>query len=124
MPKNFVRKTFDRWLANRYTRFHYPPRLVLQRKEYFELQFSGITPGIQCSVSKRGVAGKRHDLSHGRGITSLGHVREIQSTRSKREGATTMPIATAIERGSFVYVYDEKGRQILTITAGISPQMA
>jgi hypothetical protein len=33
-----------------------------------------------------------------------------------------MPIATAVERGSFVYVYDEKGRQILTITAGNKPE--
>ena len=33
-----------------------------------------------------------------------------------------MPIATAIKRGSFVYVYDEKGRQILTISAGNKPE--
>jgi hypothetical protein len=33
-----------------------------------------------------------------------------------------MPIATAIKRGSFVYVYDEKGRQILTISAGSKPE--
>lgn len=54
MPKNFVRKTFDRWLAHSYTRFHYPPRLVLQRKESFVLQFTGITPALDCYVSKRG----------------------------------------------------------------------
>jgi hypothetical protein len=33
-----------------------------------------------------------------------------------------MPIATAIKRGSFVYVYDEKDRQILTISAGNKPE--
>jgi hypothetical protein len=33
-----------------------------------------------------------------------------------------MPIATAVKRGSFVYVYDEKGRQILSISAGNKPE--
>jgi hypothetical protein len=33
-----------------------------------------------------------------------------------------MAIATAIKRGSSVYVYDEKGRQILTISAGNKPE--
>ncbi|HEX9871590.1 MAG TPA: hypothetical protein VGC99_23910 [Candidatus Tectomicrobia bacterium] len=33
-----------------------------------------------------------------------------------------MAIATAIKRGSSVYVYDEKGRQILTLTAGPKPE--
>jgi hypothetical protein len=33
-----------------------------------------------------------------------------------------MPITTAVKRGSFVYVYDEKGRQILTISAGTKPE--
>jgi hypothetical protein len=32
-----------------------------------------------------------------------------------------MAIATAVERGAFVYVYDEKGRQILTISTGNKP---
>jgi hypothetical protein len=34
-----------------------------------------------------------------------------------------MPIATAVKRGSFVYVYDEKGRQILSISAGNKPEV-
>jgi hypothetical protein len=55
MPKNVVRKTFDRWLAHNDARFRYPPRLVLRRKRYFELQFSGITPAVQCYISKREV---------------------------------------------------------------------
>jgi hypothetical protein len=54
MPKNFVRKTFDRWLAHSYARFHYPPRLVLRRNEYFVLQFAGITPALHCYISKWG----------------------------------------------------------------------
>jgi hypothetical protein len=33
-----------------------------------------------------------------------------------------MPIATVVKRGSYVYVYDEKGRQILTILAGQKPE--
>jgi hypothetical protein len=55
MPKNFVRKTFDRWLSHSYSRFHHPPRVVLSRKDYFVLQFSGITPVIQCSIRKDGM---------------------------------------------------------------------
>jgi hypothetical protein len=54
MPKNFVRKTFDRWLAHSYARFHHPPRLVFQRNEYFVLQFAGITPALRCCISKWG----------------------------------------------------------------------
>jgi hypothetical protein len=33
-----------------------------------------------------------------------------------------MPIATAVKRGSIVYAYDEKGRQVLTISAGNKPE--
>lgn len=54
MPKNFVRKTFDRWIADNDMRFHYPPRLVLQRKEYFVLQFADITPALRCYINKWG----------------------------------------------------------------------
>jgi len=55
MPKNFVRKTFDRWLSHSYARFHRPPRVVLSRKDYFVLQFLGITPVIECSIRKEGM---------------------------------------------------------------------
>jgi hypothetical protein len=55
MPKNFVRKTFDRWLSHSYARFRHPPRVVLSHKDYFVLQFSGITPAIQCSIRKDGM---------------------------------------------------------------------
>ncbi len=54
MPKNFVRKTFDRWIAHNARRFHYPPYVVLQRKEYFMLQFRGITPALRCRISTWG----------------------------------------------------------------------
>ena len=37
MPKNFVHKTFDRWLTHSAGRFHHPPRVVLSRREYFVL---------------------------------------------------------------------------------------
>jgi hypothetical protein len=33
-----------------------------------------------------------------------------------------MPIATAVQRGTLVYVYDEKGRQLMTIPAGNKPE--
>jgi hypothetical protein len=33
-----------------------------------------------------------------------------------------MPIAVAVKRGSVVYVYDEKGRQLLSISAGHKPE--
>lgn len=33
-----------------------------------------------------------------------------------------MAIATAVKRGAFVYVYDEKNRQVLTLSAGNKPE--
>ena len=57
MPKTFVRKTFDRWLAHSAARLHHSPRVVLQRKQYIELQFLGITPAIRCAISKEGMVG-------------------------------------------------------------------
>jgi hypothetical protein len=33
-----------------------------------------------------------------------------------------MPIATAVQRGSLVYVYDEKGRLMTTVPAGNKPE--
>jgi hypothetical protein len=33
-----------------------------------------------------------------------------------------MAIGTAIKRGTFVYVYDEKGRQLFSIGAGYRPE--
>jgi hypothetical protein len=57
MPKNFVRKTFDRWLAHSAGRFHHPPRVVVSRREYFVLQFAGVTPAIQCVIKKKGTVG-------------------------------------------------------------------
>jgi hypothetical protein len=55
MPKHFVRKTFDRWLAHSAARFHHPPRIVLQRKRSIELQFAGVTPAIRCAISTEGI---------------------------------------------------------------------
>ena len=57
MPKNFVRKTFDRWIAHSSARFHHPPRMVLQRKNYFVLRFAGTTPAIECVIKKKGTVG-------------------------------------------------------------------
>lgn len=33
-----------------------------------------------------------------------------------------MAIGNAVQRGSVVYVYDEKGRQLATLSAGVGPQ--
>jgi hypothetical protein len=57
MPKNFVCKTFDRWLARSAGRFHHPTHVVVSRREYFVLQFAGVTPAIQCVVKKKGTVG-------------------------------------------------------------------
>ena len=35
-----------------------------------------------------------------------------------KKGVTTLPIGTAVKRGAYVYVYDEKGRQLMTISTG------
>jgi hypothetical protein len=55
MPKNFVRKTFDRWLAHSAARFRHPPRVVVSRKDYFVLRFTGITPAIEGVIRKEGM---------------------------------------------------------------------
>jgi hypothetical protein len=55
MPKTFVRKTFDRWLARNAGRFRHPPRLVVQRKRSVELQFAGVTPAIRCVIGQEGL---------------------------------------------------------------------
>ena len=33
-----------------------------------------------------------------------------------------MAIASAVQRGHYVYVYDEKGRQLASLTAGSGPE--
>ena len=33
-----------------------------------------------------------------------------------------MAIGNAVQRGSFVYIYDEKGHQVTTVPAGNGPQ--
>ncbi|QCP47889.1 hypothetical protein FAZ95_01030 [Trinickia violacea] len=33
-----------------------------------------------------------------------------------------MAIGSAVQRGSFVYIYDEKGRQLRSLSAGNGPQ--
>jgi hypothetical protein len=60
MPKNFVRKTFDRCLAHSAARFHHPPRVVLSRRDYFVLQFAGVTPAVECVIKKKGTVGIYH----------------------------------------------------------------
>jgi hypothetical protein len=79
MPKNFVRKTFDRWLAHSAARFHHPPHVVLSRRDYFVLQFAGITPAIQCCIKKEGMVGI-YALPQGEwsiGLALVGHVYKV-----------------------------------------------
>lgn len=36
-------------------------------------------------------------------------------------GDMSMAIGNAVQRGAFVYIYDEKGRQLRSLPAGLSP---
>ncbi len=45
----------------------------------------------------------------------------IMSIENKK-GETTMAISNAVQRGAFVYVYDEKGRAFTSIPAGNGPK--
>lgn len=44
MPVNFVRRTYDAWIAQNRARFTHPPRVTLSRRDFFELTFEGVTP--------------------------------------------------------------------------------
>lgn len=50
MPVNFVRRTFDRWLAQNLSRLRHAPIIVEQRKHYFITRFDGITDRLQCFI--------------------------------------------------------------------------
>ncbi|MBO06497.1 MAG: hypothetical protein CMI58_05645 [Parcubacteria group bacterium] len=54
IPKNFVQKAFYRWLCLNRKNFTHQPRIVLKRKDFFILQFSGIAQQIKCFISKSG----------------------------------------------------------------------
>jgi len=54
MPKNFVRKTFDRWIARNRRHFKYQPIIVKSRKDFLELKFDGIAPELSWIVAKKG----------------------------------------------------------------------
>jgi hypothetical protein len=76
MPKDFVRKTFDQWLAHSAARFHHPPRVVLSRKHDFVLQFAGITPAIECVIKNKGTVGI-YNLPQGEESIRLVFVRQV-----------------------------------------------
>ena len=57
MPKHFVRKTLDRWLARSAGRFHHPPRVMVSRRDFFVLQFTGVIPAIQWVIRTKGTVG-------------------------------------------------------------------
>lgn len=54
MSKNFVHQTFERWIHKNKTRFSHRPRIFYQRKEFFILQFDGITKKLLVFISKLG----------------------------------------------------------------------
>jgi hypothetical protein len=78
MPKNVVRKTFDRWLAHSAGRFHHPPRVVVSRRESFVLQFAGVTPAIQCVIKKKETVGiDRFQGEESSRLVFMRHVDEV-----------------------------------------------
>ncbi len=54
MSRNFVQKAFYRWLCLNRKNFTHQPRIVLKRKDFFILSFSGIAQQIKCFISKSG----------------------------------------------------------------------
>ena len=54
MPKSFVRKTFDSWLKANAHRFRFAPVIVLSRKHYFALQFSGLASELFLEIRNYG----------------------------------------------------------------------
>ena len=54
MPKNFTRKTYDRWVKINRKRFKYPPYIIKSRKDFFVLRFFGIIDLITCCIKKSG----------------------------------------------------------------------
>ena len=54
MPKSFVRKTFDCWLEANIQRFRFPPLVVLSRKNYFSLNFSGLASELFVDIFNNG----------------------------------------------------------------------
>ena len=56
MPKNFVRKTYEKWLKKNRDRFRFPPWIAESRKDSFTLRFFGIAPELTCRINKYGRA--------------------------------------------------------------------
>lgn len=56
MPQAFFRKAFRHWIGQNRHRFSHPPRITLQRRDYLELSFQGVTPQIKGFVSRHGTS--------------------------------------------------------------------
>jgi len=54
MPKNFARRTFDRWLRQNRRHFRFQPRVVKSRRDFCELRFDGIAPELSWIVTRKG----------------------------------------------------------------------
>jgi len=56
MPKNFARKTFNRWIRKNQYRFKFPAYISKSRKDYFVLRFYGLVPELTCHINNHGIA--------------------------------------------------------------------
>lgn len=56
MPKNFVKKTFDRWIKINRDKFQFNPWISESRKTSFTLRFSGLASELTCTINKDGRA--------------------------------------------------------------------
>jgi hypothetical protein len=68
----------------------------------------GLTKGPRKSDILSGRSSEKHDI--------------LKIKVAQPERKRDMPIGNAVQRGSTVYVYDEKGRQIFTQLAGSGPK--
>jgi len=80
MPKAFFRKAFEHWLGQNRHRFQHPPRITLQRRDYLELHFQGVTPQIKGFISRNGTS--FHIWHAGHVIDMLNDIDIVERRRS------------------------------------------
>ena len=56
MPKNFIRKTYERWIKKNRKRFRFSPWITESRRDSFTLCFRGITSEVTCRIAQEGRA--------------------------------------------------------------------
>ena len=80
MPQAFFRKAFGHWLGQNRHRFQHPPRITLQRRDYLELSFQGVTPQIKGFISRNGTS--FHIWHGGQVIDMLNDIDIVERRRS------------------------------------------